>query len=107
MFLSGRTVSTCSLGAPTRSATRRGYLHTVGGKLELDEDPYAGAVREVREETGLTVKNMRLEAVLTELAPPPDFDHNWVIYHFSADFDSGRLRKPTRAIWCGSAALRL
>jgi 8-oxo-dGTP diphosphatase len=66
-----------------------GVIHPVGGKLELDEDAYAGAIREVREETGVTVKNMRLEAVINELLPPPDRNYNWLIFHFSADYDSG------------------
>jgi 8-oxo-dGTP diphosphatase len=59
--------------------------------VELDEDPFAAAVREVREETGLTVRNVRLEAVINEIAPPPDREQNWVIFHFSADYAAGEV----------------
>jgi 8-oxo-dGTP diphosphatase len=34
-----------------------------GGHIERDEDPYTGAKREILEETGLTVQNLRLRAV--------------------------------------------
>jgi 8-oxo-dGTP diphosphatase len=66
-------------------------VHPVGGKVDLDEDPYTAAIREVLEETGVTVKNMRLETVINELAPPPDHTINWLIFHFSADYDSGEI----------------
>ena len=35
----------------------------VGGHIERDEDPYSGAQREVLEETGLQVDDLRLSAV--------------------------------------------
>ena len=41
---------------------RYGWL-TAGGRLELDEDPAAGALREAREETGVAVRLTRPEAV--------------------------------------------
>ncbi|WP_305789514.1 NUDIX domain-containing protein [Symbioplanes lichenis] len=75
-----------------RSATRKyaaNVVHPVGGKVEPDEDPFTAAQREVVEETGLSVTNMRLEAVLLDLTPVPDEPHNWLIYHFSADSASG------------------
>jgi 8-oxo-dGTP diphosphatase len=68
-----------------------GVVHPVGGKMDLDEDPFVAAEREVAEETGVRVKNMRLEAVLNEIKPPPDFDYNWTIYHFSADWAAGEV----------------
>lgn len=77
-----------------RSSAKRfapNVVHPVGGKVDLDEDPYTAALREVQEETGVRVKNMRLEAVINELVPPPDHDYNWLIYHFSADYDSGEI----------------
>ncbi|WP_211191974.1 NUDIX domain-containing protein [Actinoplanes sp. TBRC 11911] len=75
-----------------RSPTRRyaaNVVHPVGGKVEPDENPFAAAAREVKEETGLKVTNMRLEAVLLDLAPVPGEPHNWLIYHFSADWAAG------------------
>lgn len=78
-----------------RSATRRyaaNVVHPVGGKVEPNEDPFTAAQREVIEETGLSVTNMRLEAVLLDLTPVPHEPHNWLIYHFSADCASGEPR---------------
>ena len=69
-----------------------GVVHPFGGKIDLNEDSYEGARREVFEETGLCVKNMKLEAIILEILPPPkDIAHNQLIFHFSADYESGEL----------------
>ena len=69
-----------------------GYFHTVGGKVDPDEDPYTAAVREVKEEAGIAVKNMRLEAVTFEVSPFDQIkDENWLNFYFSADYDSGEV----------------
>ena len=69
-----------------------GAFHTVGGKVDPDEDPYRAALREVEEEAGIGVKNMRLEAVTFEIAPlPQNKDENWLCFYFSADYDSGEV----------------
>lgn len=68
-----------------------GIVHPVGGKLEPGENPFAGAEREALEETGLRVKNMRLEAVLLDIEPVQGEPYNWLVYHFSADYASGEL----------------
>lgn len=69
-----------------------GYFHTVGGKIDQDEDPYTAALREVKEEAGIGVKNMRLEAVTFEIAPMKENpDENWLGFYFSADYDSGEI----------------
>lgn len=49
-----------------RAATRRVFpnrYNGVGGHIERDEDPLSSARREIREETGLEVNNLRLRAV--------------------------------------------
>ncbi|RMG78844.1 MAG: NUDIX domain-containing protein [Chloroflexi bacterium] len=49
-----------------RSPHRRVFpncYNGVGGHIERDEDPYTGALREIREETNLDVKNLRLRAI--------------------------------------------
>jgi 8-oxo-dGTP diphosphatase len=77
-----------------RSSTRKyapGCVHPVGGKVDPNENPYEGARREVLEETGLTIKDLRLEAVLLDIQPVPDEPYNWLVYHFSADYDSGTV----------------
>ena len=69
-----------------------GYFHTVGGKVDRDEDPFTAALREVKEEAGVTVKNMRLEAVTFEVSPFDQIkDENWLCFYFSADYDSGQI----------------
>ena len=69
-----------------------GYFHTVGGKVDPGEDPFTAAVREVKEEAGITIKNMRLEAVTFEVSPFDQIkDENWLCFYFSADYDSGEV----------------
>jgi 8-oxo-dGTP pyrophosphatase MutT (NUDIX family) len=79
-----------------RSAQKKfapNFIHPIGGKVELNENPYTAAEREVMEEAELKVKNMRLEAVLLEITPHKDMLQNWLIFHFSADWESGKLSK--------------
>lgn len=72
-----------------------GVVHPIGGKLELNENPLRGAQRELCEEAGVEGKNFRLRAVLLELKPHPEhMPHNWLIFHFVADYDRGEF-KPT------------
>ena len=59
-----------------------GLWNGIGGKLEPGEDPYAGCLREVAEETGLTIAAPKLRALLvvTVQSPPAV----WVIFVFTA-----------------------
>jgi len=68
------------------------FVHPVGGKVEPGENPFTAAVREAKEETGLTIKNVRLEAVLLEVQPYKDQPYDWQIFHFSADYAEGELQ---------------
>lgn len=63
---------------------------SVGGKLEVGESPEDCAVREIYEETGLVVKDMRLAGVITF----PDFTpgHDWYTYVFRVTAVEGELR---------------
>jgi 8-oxo-dGTP diphosphatase len=85
-----------------------GVVHPVGGKVDLNEDPYTAAIREVLEETGVTVKNVKLEAVINEIAPPPDHTYNWLIFHFSADYDSGEVSRTEEGelVWLSSDQIK-
>jgi 8-oxo-dGTP diphosphatase len=65
-------------------------IHPVGGKVEPNEGALEAALREAFEETGVKVKNVRLEAVINEVHPP-SVSVNWLIFHFSGDFDSGEV----------------
>jgi len=50
-----------------RAAHKRvfpGRYNGIGGHLERDEDPRSGALREIREETGLTVNNLCLRGII-------------------------------------------
>jgi 8-oxo-dGTP diphosphatase len=56
----------------------------VGGHLEPFETPKAAAIREVREETGVTIDDATLRGILTETSPTK---YNWMIYVYSADIE--------------------
>lgn len=67
-------------------------IHPFGGKIDRDENPYIGAVREIKEEVGISIKNLKLEAVILELTDEKELPVNWLIFHFSADYDSGEVK---------------
>ncbi|NQU82385.1 MAG: NUDIX domain-containing protein [Parcubacteria group bacterium] len=67
-------------------------IHPIGGKVDADENPFIGAQRELFEEANIKVKNMRLEACVLEIIPHKAMPYNWLIFHFSADYDSGELQ---------------
>lgn len=54
----------------------------VGGHLEPFETPRAAAIREVKEETGISIEEPRLSGILTETSPT---DYNWIVYIYTAD----------------------
>ena len=64
--------------------------HTIGGKVDADEDPYKAAQRELLEEVGLTAKNIRLRGVVTEVKPGEL--PNWQIFYFLGDYDGGEVK---------------
>jgi len=54
----------------------------IGGKVGSFETPRAAAIREVKEETGVSVEDVRLKGILTETSPT---DFNWINYIYTAD----------------------
>jgi 8-oxo-dGTP pyrophosphatase MutT (NUDIX family) len=69
-----------------------GIVHAFGGKVDQGENPFVAAQREVYEEAGVKVKNMRLKAVLLDRHPENPALGDWLIYHFTADYSSGRIK---------------
>ena len=66
-----------------RSAQKKyasSVVHPIGGKVDPDENPYIAAERELLEEAGIKVKNIKLEAVVLELKPVKNEDENWLIF---------------------------
>ena len=67
-----------------------GKWNGVGGKLEKGETPEECAIREIKEETGLTAKNLKLKGIITE----PEFDNqknDWYIFVFVIDKFTGKI----------------
>ncbi|MFA5871875.1 MAG: NUDIX domain-containing protein [Parcubacteria group bacterium] len=78
-----------------RSADRKwmpNHVHTVGGKMNLDENPYDCALRELKEEAGITAKNIQLEVAYHEIAPYKKESCNWLVFYFSGEYKSGRVK---------------
>jgi 8-oxo-dGTP diphosphatase len=55
-----------------------GLWHGVGGKLEADETPYASVLREVQEETGLSLAEVRFAGIVTWETSPGKLDGMYV-----------------------------
>ena len=66
-----------------------GKWNGLGGKFEPGESPEDCVIREIREESGLTIKNPRLKGMITF----PEFDgsNDWLVFIFTAHEFSGRL----------------
>ncbi len=80
----------------------RGYWNCPGGKMERGETPRECGIREVKEETGLDVKNLFEHGKLSFFfagGKSPD----WVVYLFSSKSFSGRMRDSSegRLKWFG------
>ena len=68
-----------------------GYVQPVGGKVESNEDPLTAVKRELQEEANITVKDVQLKAVVTEVKTSRDniYQSNWQIFHFLGDYEKG------------------
>jgi 8-oxo-dGTP diphosphatase len=67
----------------------RGLWVAPGGKLEADESPSECAVREMAEETGLSIEDPALRGIMTEVSPRPDYQ--WITFIFAATRWTGAL----------------
>jgi 8-oxo-dGTP diphosphatase len=72
----------------------------VGGKKEPGEDLYAACKREVYEETGLEVENLKLKGVISNFIEGRDFEVT--TYYFLSDRFSGELNASDEGAleWC-------
>jgi 8-oxo-dGTP diphosphatase len=70
-----------------RRPPNEGLYNVPGGKVERHEDPYEACLREVREETGLSLSHARLRAVLTVIAR--DTGTQWLLFMFVAERPAG------------------
>lgn len=62
----------------------------VGGKFEVHETPEACALREIKEETGLIVNELKLCGIITFPEFTPD-GKDWYTYVFTAKYQEGKL----------------
>ncbi len=72
-------------GAPTKRIWANKY-NGIGGHIERDEDIYSAALREVREETGLEVDDLRLVGLINIDGDQPT---GIMLFVFTADRRSG------------------
>lgn len=61
----------------------------VGGKFELGESPEDCAIREIKEETGFDVFNLKMKGILT--FPKFDGENDWLVFVFTAETDENEF----------------
>lgn len=71
-----------------------------GGKLERWEQPREAIVREVREETGLTIREPRLRLIASETGGE---HYNWLVFFFTAQPETKGVAKD---LWAGPRCMR-
>ncbi len=81
----------------TKEGMSKGKWNGVGGKIEPGESPEEAAIREIKEETGLTVTNPRLRGILTFPAfSGQDGEGDWRVFVFTASDFEGEPHTETR-----------
>jgi len=66
-----------------------GKWNGLGGKFELGESPEECAIREIEEESGLIIKNIKMKGFIT--FPMFDGKEDWYVFLFTADEFEGEL----------------
>lgn len=67
----------------------KGKWNGLGGKFELGETPEECAIREIKEESGLIVKKLKLKGFIT--FPMFDEKDDWYVFVFAVDKFEGEL----------------
>jgi 8-oxo-dGTP diphosphatase len=67
----------------------QGKWNGLGGKFEFGESPEDCAIREIREESGLIVKSLKLKGFIT--FPLFDDIEDWYVFLFTSDDFTGEL----------------
>jgi 8-oxo-dGTP pyrophosphatase MutT (NUDIX family) len=74
-----------------------GKWSVLGGKMNIGESPEQSCIREVFEESGLHVNNLKYHGVL-EFWFGTTGDSEWVVHAFSADSFQGRITESHEGI---------
>jgi len=72
----------------------------VGGKTHFEEDINLSCLREIKEETGLTARNLKLNGVIKTVTE--NLDSSWILFVYSTGDFSGELQPcpEGRLFWC-------
>jgi 8-oxo-dGTP pyrophosphatase MutT (NUDIX family) len=73
-----------------------GFWTAPGGKLEPGEDPRQTIIREIWEETGLTLINPCLQLITSETGADPNY--NWLLFIFRGTEFNGTLKECNEGI---------
>jgi len=67
-----------------------GKWNGIGGHIESDEDIFSSVLREIKEETGLTIKKIWLSAIITQKEPR---NGDVILFVFNALRPAGNLQQ--------------
>lgn len=80
----------------TKKGMSHGKWNGVGGKVDAGESPEEAVIREVREETGLIIKNPLPRGMLSFIGEGLDKSKDWHVLVFTAKEFEGKPFKRTR-----------
>jgi len=67
----------------------RGLYTGVGGVTNFEEDNYTSCIREIKEETGLTARNLKLRSIIKTVLD----NTSWILFVYTGNDYSGELIK--------------